>query len=145
MQSTFKRYVFSFLVIVLSACSRKSSDNSTVQVTLPSAPSGLRKVSSLSAEPNFCYFINVTGSGLSQNSPTCSPAQGTGSGFADPGTTVSLTVSKGTGRSVELYGYVPKNSETCANLPTALANVAVNRLFRLAQVNGVDMSGDTTT
>lgn len=138
------RYVISILVITLTACVRPAGTSSTIRITLPSAPNKLRKPAALGGTPTFCYFVNVTGSGIDQASTSCSPAQGVGSGFVDPLSTIEMSVPKGTGRTVELFGYVPGLNETCASLKS-LSTASLNHLFSLAKKSGIDMSADQTT
>ena len=138
--------VFLILVLTLVACTRKAADHSSVHISLPGTPAQL-KASSVQAlsDPTFCFYVNITGSGLTQTSSACAPAEGTSSGFVEPFAAVEILVPKGSGRTVELYGYIPRASETCATLGSALASVPVNRLFRLAQKPGIDMSADQVT
>lgn len=137
-------YVISILVITLSACARKAGDSSNVRIQLPKAPTQLRSLANVSlTNPAFCYYVNVLGSGIDQAGASCAPARGVASGFVIPETVVTLEVPKGSGRTVELFGYVPQGSETCATLGP-VSSVSVKNLYRLAQKTGIDMTGDET-
>src|SRR4051812_39824324 len=118
------RYVLSMLVIMSIGCGRKKAESSSVRIALPDAPSALGKVSANSFDPTpFCYIVNIVGDGISQVNAPCGPPEGATSGFAAPSSVVEVSVPRGTGRTVELFGYVPRSGETCGSVSGSLGSV----------------------
>lgn len=139
------------LGLLISSCTKDksaSSSGSALRFVLPPHPNVSDKslnTSLSSSTSNFCYFVNVLGPGLSQTPYTCAPTKGVASGFAAPSSMVEMTVPRGDARIVELFGYVARAGETCSGLGSGLETVPVNRIFRMARAEGVDMNSDTTS
>ncbi len=135
-------------VLVLAGCHFRPDNKSSVRFEMPPHPDVSLKAlnQNVSASSvNFCYFANVLGTGISETPYSCAPRIGTNTGFVAPRSSVELEIIKGTGRVVEVYGYMTQAGETCSALPADLSGVPLNRVFRMGRVEGVDTSADTTT
>lgn len=133
------------IFLTMAACSRNSNDQARFELVLPPHPSINAK--SLNLQPQasdlpFCYLVNIVGDGLSSQPNKCYPVAGIRSRFQPPLSHLTLDVPKGSHRSVELYGYIPRTNENCGDSGLDLQTVPVNRLFRLAVKNDIDMNAD---
>ena len=133
------------MVLLLGACSRKQELDTSVHFTTPGHPNLLARSMNqtlAAGTPTFCYFVNITGPGIPSSAGACSPAQGINAGFIPPSTSIAFTVPKGSGRTVEVFGYLAGAGQTCDG-SKSLSSVPLNRLFRMGRDTGVDMSSDT--
>lgn len=141
-----KRYVVGLIIVWLStACSRKADPQSSISFKLPPHPDVSAKGTNQAfSGSKFCYFVNVTGSGITQTPNNCAPTDGVNTGFVEPLTQVELTVAQGSSRTVEVFGYLPPDGVSCSGAGASLSSVPLNRLFLMGKKTGVTASGAST-
>lgn len=118
-----------------------------MQFRLPPHPSVSVKSSNLKpqkTESGFCYYINITGPGISQTPYSCAPTEGINLGFLEPLKEIQIDVPYGNDRAIELYGYLARENEVCSELSSSLISVPINRLFRMAQKKQLEIATKQT-
>ncbi len=133
----------------LVSCTKTQKLDARVQFPLPPNPDVSTKslnASSATSQPNnFCYIVQVRGSGISAAGKACYPEKGIATEPLAPLALVELSVPRGTGRIFELYGYIPKLNETCLTAPRSLHDLPLNRVFQMGRIDGVNTDTDTVT
>lgn len=141
-------HLFLGFLFVLGGCTRASEGTARLRFALPPHPSISEKSANYRPQadaPPFCYLVNIVGDGIKAEKQSCYPDAGARTPFLAPLTEASLEVDRGTRRTVELYGYVPRDGESCSSSGLDLQSVPLNRLFRLARQTEVAMDEPEVT
>lgn len=140
--------LFLGFLLVLGGCTRAKEGTARLRFALPPHPSISEKSANYRPQADavpFCYLVNIVGDGINAEKQSCYPDAGVRTKFLAPLAEASLEVDRGAQRAVELYGYIPRDGETCASSGLDLQNVPLNRLYRLARQTGVAMNEPEVT
>ena len=129
-------------------CSGKvslDSGGSSVSITFPKAAEkssqhGLAQ--GLSTGYDFsrsCYAVNVTGSGITSTTLSCSMPVADFQGFVGPGDSISINVPNGTARKLEVFSYLrASSSDPCPTSNAGFHGLDVTKISRVGQVDSFD-------
>ncbi len=140
-------FCVSILIFAVSCTRSPSQKDSQFSITLPPDPNvSVQSVSATAVQPSrFCYIVQIRGDGLATNEKDCYPRAGVTTEPSPPLSTIQMEVARGTGRTVELFGYILRESETCQSAPRAWHSLPLNRLFLMGKVENVDTNRDEVT
>lgn len=119
------------------SCSRKNTAaKSSVLLRLPSGVAGSAKVGALATFPEnrkICWAVNVTGPDIPMRSEPCFAPLGVYAGYVEPGSQISLSVSKGLNRRVDVFAYLLNagDQSICPNLDSTLNSINLNEVYRV--------------
>lgn len=149
-----------FFVLTLSSIFVSCSDGSkggesALRFHLPKSFGPQQKASQIDPliESNVgtCFAINISGAGITeQEASGCEPSYSQLSGFYKGGEEISISVPRGTNRTIELY-YTPATGGECPSSPLEqqgsekLGALGSNRVHRLGRVENIDMSQSEVT
>lgn len=145
-------FVFTFSCLGLAACSRAPvSGTSKIRIQAPAASDALNKtggVGALASVPSgrkMCYAVNVTGSGMGDTPSSCGPTMGTFKGFVEPSGSIEIELPYGSGRTIELFGYLKAAGDTspCPGFGGGWSPDFVNNSYVLGSKPNVSMLSPT--
>ncbi len=148
---------FAFGVTLLSlgaGCSRSSNSGGTsairIETPRPGSVAEKTMVRALSTFPTsyngtMCYAVNVVGGDLPTQASACGPTKGVASGLVAAGDTISLSVPRGTGRTVELYLYLAPAGGSCPTWSFDCTTEKNCSLYTVGSASNVDTSLDSTS
>jgi hypothetical protein len=145
--------IFTLLTVGIG-CSRSSNSGGTsaIRIETPKRGSVAEKsmVRSLATFPTsyngtMCYAVNVVGGDLPSQPSACGPTKGVASGLVAAGDTISLSVPRGIGRTVELYLYLAPFGGSCPTWSFDCTTESNCSLYRVGAATNVDTSLDTTS
>lgn len=129
-----------------------SGGRSTLSIQVPAAANTLNKsggvgaMATMPAGRKACYGVVVSGGGLNDHSATCGPKGSVFAGFVEPGGTVSVSLDKGKGRTVELFAFLENAGQDvpCPQLGPNLPAAQILNTFKVGSVSNVDMTAEVT-
>ncbi len=141
-----KTLIMSTALLSLS-CTRPSGKDALMSISLPPDPNVSEKSVSAQAEQpaKFCYLVQIRGEGLGGGERACYPSSGIATELLPPLSQVQLSVARGQGRIVELFGYIPRAKENCQTAPRSLHDLPLNRLFLMGRVANINTDQDEVT
>jgi hypothetical protein len=151
MPSNFLKYLLNpslilSLGLLLSCQPSGQQSGSSVVLKFPTAAQLSSKAQNMSLGAfdfsRACFAANITGNGI-QNLPptTCDVPTGVHSDFVAPGSSVSLSVPKGTARRLEIFSYLKNNaSDPCPNSKNGFQGLDLTKIARIGQVNSFDVA-----
>lgn len=141
-----------FVCLILSTlavgCTRAKKDVSSLRIKVPDAVGAQGKVDAMSVPAGFkkCYAVNVSASDISSSSRSCGKALGTYTGYVAEGSTLEVSVARGSNRSVDLYMYLtPDTGAACPALTTSCDAARECNSYKVASATGVDTSQAETS
>ena len=139
---------------VTLGCQRdKAGGSSTITIQVPRAlntdnkTGGVGAMGALPSDRKVCYGVNVSGPGITvQPANACSPPPSIRAGFVEPGTEVSVSVPKGSGRVVELFAFLGEPGQTapCPAFSPSLSPTQILRTYKIGTASNIDISAEVT-
>jgi hypothetical protein len=147
------------LAVFNSACSRATSDESTIvnfktptmaALKLSTAQSiskqRITKAEALPTDRKICFAINVTGPGIETQPVKCLGSVGQVAGFTGENSELSLVLPRGNDRNFELLIFLADPDKSCPTLTTDIINSSfLNRTFISGSAKNISLTKDSET
>ena len=142
--SKFSFYAVALLVV--AGCTAKNDRSSKLVIRLPSANDLRGKVSTSSSDFDLaCFAVNISGSDIptTKAPTTCDLPTGVFAGLAAPGSELSLSVPRGTRRSLEIFAYFRASAtEPCRSAVGGFGTLNRTKIVRVGRVDAFDVLND---
>ncbi len=133
------------IIPFLLSCTRQVKDTSNVSIQTPNSSSGIGTFAAMPASRKACYLVNITGPGISSGANSCHPQLGAAAGSVTLNQTLSLDVSKGINRTVDLYAYLQNVGEDlpCPTATEFFSAARLQNIYLVAQKTNVTLASST--
>jgi hypothetical protein len=126
------------------SCTRLGSTSSTVKIQVPNRETLTKKNTTMTAnfpsDKKLCFGVNIVGPGIESKTKECAPQLGIFKGFVthEDGNEITLEVSRGSGRKIEMYFYSQDLGLACPD--AGGSELDSKLLYAIGRVENVDMS-----